>query len=90
MKQINPKWRQDYAIKKAVDTEQERKDHLRVKKYIGALKHFHTKPAICSQCKRAMRPDIAKIQIENKRKDAPICFACIQGYERKPLNFPEK
>lgn len=83
MSQINPKWRQDYAIKKAVHTFEEKKDHSRVKKYIGALKHFNAKPAICSQCKKAMRPDIAKIQIENKRENAPICFACIQGYKRK-------
>lgn len=37
----------------------------------------------CSQCQRGMRKDIAEIQIENKRENAPICQACIMGYTRK-------
>jgi len=62
---------------------EEAKDHKRVRKYIGALRHFGTKPAVCSQCKKAMRPDIARIQVENKRENAPICFACCEGHKRK-------
>ncbi len=41
------------------------------------------KLAKCSMCKRGMRKDIAVLQIENKRENAPICMACIMGYKRK-------
>ena len=41
--------------------------------------------AICTQCKRAMRNDIAFAQEKNKRENAPICVACIMGIERKLL-----
>lgn len=37
----------------------------------------------CSLCSGYMRGDIAKLQIENKRENAPICMACIMGYKRK-------
>lgn len=39
----------------------------------------------CSKCHRKMKKSIADTQIENKRKDAPICTACVCGYKRKPL-----
>ncbi len=47
---------------------------------------FHLKPATCSQCKRGMDKKIAKLQIENKRENAPICIPCIIGIKRRPLS----
>lgn len=51
-------------------------------------KHFHNWKITkclkkCSQCKGNMRSDLAKLQIENNRENAPICMACIMGYKRK-------
>lgn len=83
MTQINPFWKQHYSVKRAVYSLEQEKDHKRANKYKGALKHFKCKPAICSQCKKGMRPDIAKVQKENNRENAPICFACILGKPRK-------
>lgn len=47
---------------------------------------FSSKYAICTQCKGKMRKDIGDIQIENKRENAPICFACIEGKPRVKYN----
>jgi recombinational DNA repair protein RecR len=82
MKQFNPMWRKAWEIKRQVSGLEQKKDHGRVKSYKNALAHFKRKGATCSQCKRPMRPDVARIQIENKRENAPICFACIMGYKR--------
>lgn len=83
MRNINPSWQAKGVLNRELATIKGRKDHNRVRQYKGALQKFHTKGATCSQCKKPMRPDIAKIQLENKRENAPICFACIMGYERK-------
>lgn len=37
----------------------------------------------CTQCKQKMSNHIGKIQIENKRENAPICIPCIMGTKRK-------
>jgi len=76
---INPR----LAFKKQLNLEVEnfeRRKAARHKNCFTAL----TMPTInCSQCDRGMRKDIAKIQIENKRENAPICVPCILGIPRK-------
>ncbi len=47
-------------------------------KFLGSLVY-------CSQCNRKFDGNIAKIQIENKRENAPICIPCIMGRPRKPF-----
>lgn len=41
----------------------------------------------CSKCKRGMRNDIAQMQIDNKRENAPICVPCILEKPRKELKI---
>lgn len=55
------------------------------RKRIGFLKHMHYKAAKCSKCHRGMDWKIAKLQIQNKRENAPICVPCILGIPRRPL-----
>jgi hypothetical protein len=48
-----------------------------------------SKTVNCSQCKRKMSESFAKLQIENKRENAPICIPCCCGYKRRPLSEVE-
>jgi len=43
----------------------------------------------CSQCLRMMSGYVAKLQIENKRENAPICIPCIMGIPRIVLKEKE-
>lgn len=83
MKQFNPTWITKGIVYRQIrSTEVENKKKL----YNWKRKHGFVRFAVtCSQCKRGMRGDIAKIQIENKRENAPICAACCFGFKRKPL-----
>lgn len=59
-----------------------RKDHNSFKKVLeGVIK--------CSKCGRGMSKRIGRLQIENKRKNAPICIPCIEGKPRRPLSEVE-
>lgn len=70
-------------LDRQVESRLQQKEHNRVNQYKGALKYFRVKPSFCTQCKKAMRPDIARKQIENKKENAPICIPCIMGWKRK-------
>ncbi len=52
------------------------------------LRWFMRPLAICSKCHRKFDAKIAKKQIANKRKNAPICIPCIMGRKRRkvPIN----
>lgn len=59
-----------------------KKDHNSFKKVLeGVIK--------CSVCGRGMSKRFGRLQIENKRKNAPICIPCIEGRPRRPLNEVE-
>jgi hypothetical protein len=72
------------ALNTAVETYERRKEYKRRKNFKTVF-HNMINLAICSQCKRKMRKDIANAQIENKRENAPICIACILGKPRKAI-----
>ena len=77
MKQFNPSWRGKYQAARDV-THIELERFVKNKKKIHwQVKHGYGKLSKCTQCKGWMRSDIAKIQIENKRENAPICFKCL-------------
>jgi len=78
---IDPRKAYCKAIKEAVAKYDRKKEYKKnhPKGFRGVWK-----TTICSQCKRGMRKDLANLQIENKRENAPICMACIMGYKRKP------
>ena len=52
---------------------------------LGMMKKGFLKIAKCTKCQRGMDGHLAKLQIQNKREDAPICIPCIMGIKRKPL-----
>ena len=86
MKTINSTGRvidpiKDYccAVKKAVsDYDRKKEWHKNNKRGFKGIWNL----SYCSLCKKGMRKDLAKAQIENKRENAPICMACIMGYTR--------
>jgi len=41
----------------------------------------------CTQCKRMMKESLGLIQLENNKKNAPICIPCITGVSRTKNDY---
>ncbi len=51
---------------------------------MGKILFSGRKTCICSKCGFKMDKEMGDRQIKNKRKNAPICVACILGNKRNP------
>jgi len=72
------KKRQLYSDLKLIE---QKKKHAQERNKVW--RNRNKKPILCTQCELSMDRDTAKVQIENKRENAPICMACILGKPRK-------